>query len=129
MVALGDSGTLAQLYANLTSNAQTDAWPKFQAAVQALGPITNDDPFRALHSPAHLAELSPTLVELGGRVFAAIVADLAAGHTEHQMIASIRAVLTVAPDPSSQGATGNSAATGSAAPVCTTKSHRLTPPQ
>jgi SIR2-like domain len=122
MVALGDSGTLAQLYAKLTSAAQTDAWPKFQAAVQALGAITNDDPFRALHQPAHLAALSPSLVELGGRVFATILTDLAAGHTEHQMIASIRAVLTLAPAPSSQGAT----ASGAAAPVCATKSHRLT---
>jgi hypothetical protein len=46
MVALGDSGTLAELYAQLTGDAATNAWPNFQAAVQALpGGVTNDDPF------------------------------------------------------------------------------------
>ena len=48
MVALGDSGTLAQLYANLTSDAASNAWSKFQAAVQALpNGVTSDDPFGA----------------------------------------------------------------------------------
>jgi hypothetical protein len=36
MVSLGDNGTLAQLYASLTADAQENAWPSFQAAVQAL---------------------------------------------------------------------------------------------
>jgi hypothetical protein len=46
MVALGDSGTLAALYAQLTGDAASNAWSKFQAAVAALpGGITNDDPF------------------------------------------------------------------------------------
>ena len=46
MVALGDSGTLAGLYAQLTGDAETNAWPKFQAAVSALpGGVTSDDPF------------------------------------------------------------------------------------
>ena len=46
MVALGDSGTLAQLYANLRGDAASNAWPNFKAAVQGLaGGITNDDPF------------------------------------------------------------------------------------
>src|SRR6202158_3304648 len=46
MVALGDAGTLAQLYANLTSDAASNAWPKFQSAIQALpNGVTNDDPF------------------------------------------------------------------------------------
>src|SRR5882757_11122654 len=46
MVSLGDNGTLAQLYANLTSDSQQNAWPLFQSAVEALpGGITNDDPF------------------------------------------------------------------------------------
>jgi len=46
MVSLGDTGTLAQLYANLTSDAASNAWPAFIAAVEALpnGVIT-DDPF------------------------------------------------------------------------------------
>lgn len=51
MVALGDAGTLAQLYANLTSDAAANAWPKFQSAVQALpNGVTNDDPFGGAQS-------------------------------------------------------------------------------
>ena len=46
MVALGDSGTLAALYAQLTGDAASNAWTKFQAAVAALpGGVTSDDPF------------------------------------------------------------------------------------
>ncbi|MGI8841444.1 MAG: hypothetical protein ACR2F8_11790 [Caulobacteraceae bacterium] len=46
MVAAGEHGTLAQLYAHLTSEAASTAWPKFQAAVKALpGGVTSDDPF------------------------------------------------------------------------------------
>jgi hypothetical protein len=46
MVALGASGTLAQLYAQLTSSPANNAWPAFQAAVQALpNGVTSDDPF------------------------------------------------------------------------------------
>jgi hypothetical protein len=45
MVKLGTAGTLAQLYSTLTSSPQSDAWPTFNAAVRALPPITNDDPF------------------------------------------------------------------------------------
>jgi hypothetical protein len=48
MVALGDSGTLAQLYANLTSDSASNAWSKFQSAIQALpAGVTSDDPFNA----------------------------------------------------------------------------------
>lgn len=46
MVVLGDPGTLAQLYANLTSDAASNAWPKFQSAIQALpNGVSSDDPF------------------------------------------------------------------------------------
>lgn len=46
MVTLGDSSTLADLYADLTGQEASQAWPTFQAAVQALpGGVTNDDPF------------------------------------------------------------------------------------
>lgn len=48
MVALADSGTLARIYANLTGNAASGAWPAFLAAVQALpNGVTTDDPFGA----------------------------------------------------------------------------------
>ncbi len=47
MVAAGERGTLAQLYAHLTSDGASNAWPKFQAAVKALpGGVNSDDPFR-----------------------------------------------------------------------------------
>ncbi len=46
MVALGNSGTLAHLYQNLTSDPASNAWPNFQSAVQALpNGVTSDDPF------------------------------------------------------------------------------------
>lgn len=51
MVALGDSGTLAQLYQRLTGQPSAQAWPAFHAAIQALpGPVNTDDPFDALTS-------------------------------------------------------------------------------
>lgn len=51
MVSLGDPGTLAALYAQLTGDAATNAWPKFSAAVQALpNGVTNDDPFNGMAS-------------------------------------------------------------------------------
>jgi hypothetical protein len=45
MVQLGTNGTLAQLYAKLTSGPASDAWSKFLSAAKALSQITNDDPF------------------------------------------------------------------------------------
>ncbi len=57
MVGLGDGGTLAQLYANLTSDAASNAWPKFQAAIQNLpNGVNNDDPFGGSAQSAHLAK-------------------------------------------------------------------------
>jgi hypothetical protein len=51
MVALGDSGTLAQLYAKLTSEAASKAWTNFQNAIRALpNGVTSDDPFGAAQS-------------------------------------------------------------------------------
>jgi hypothetical protein len=49
MVRLGDGGTLAALYAQLTGGSASGAWSEFSAAVRALpGGVTNDDPFGAL---------------------------------------------------------------------------------
>jgi hypothetical protein len=46
MVNLGDGGTLAQLYADLTGDPSDNAWTGFMAAVNALpGGVTTDDPF------------------------------------------------------------------------------------
>lgn len=46
LVALGNGGTFAQLYENLTSDSATNAWPNFQSAVQTLpNGVASDDPF------------------------------------------------------------------------------------
>jgi hypothetical protein len=56
MVNLGDSGTLAELYAKLTGDAASSAWPKFQNAIRALpGGVTSDDPFGGMPKAAQLA--------------------------------------------------------------------------
>jgi len=49
MVLLGDSGTLANLYATLTSKDAGTAWATFTAALSGKT-ISNDDPFGALAS-------------------------------------------------------------------------------
>jgi hypothetical protein len=120
MTSFGDAGTLAQLYANLTSDSPSNALPKFLAAVQALpNGVTNDDPFAGAAQPAQLAHLAPWTVELAGRVFAAILADIAAGKEAHQIVASARAVLVSAPR----------AKVSIGSPVvCSTRSHRLVSP-
>jgi hypothetical protein len=52
MVSLGDRGTLAELYAKLTSDDTHNAWPKFSAAVKALPRgVTSDDPFVRIAQP------------------------------------------------------------------------------
>src|SRR5215472_1072045 len=68
MVALGDSGTLAQLYANLTSDAASNAWSKFQAAVQGLpSGVTSDDPFGAFTAARVPAQIPSPLMPRGPR--------------------------------------------------------------
>ena len=97
MVALTDAGSLAQLYANLSSDSASNAWPSFQSAIQNVAPVATDDPFGAMTQPAQLAHLAPWVAELAGKIFAAIVADIAAGKAEQQIVASVRAVLVTAP--------------------------------
>jgi hypothetical protein len=49
MVNLGDGGTFAELYGNLTSDDPANAWPNFQNAINSLpNGVTNDDPFNGL---------------------------------------------------------------------------------
>lgn len=120
MVSLGDSGTLAQLYANLTSDSASNAFPNFINAVQALpNGVVNDDPFGGAVQPAQLAHLAPWTVELAGKIFSAILADLAAGKAAHQIVASVRAVMIEAPA---------AKAPAIAHAVCSVRSHRLVPP-
>jgi hypothetical protein len=98
MVALGDQGTLAQVYANLSGTAASGAWPAFLTAVQALPGVTSDDPFGGASQPAQLTHIPPWTVELAGKVFAAILSDIVQGKEAHQMNASVRAVLASVPN-------------------------------
>lgn len=117
IVNLGDSGTLAQLYANLTGRSATSAWPNFQSAVRNLpGGITNDDPFGGLAKPTQMTHIAPRTAELVGRVVASMVADLGAGRDPEQMMANIRAAMLPAARPLTPA-------------VCDSKSKRLLPPK
>jgi hypothetical protein len=119
LVSRGEGGTFAQLYASLTSNAATEAWPAFQAAVRNLpNGVNNDDPFGAVAQTAQLAHITPLTVALAGKVFTSILADVAAGREPHQIVASVRAIMAVAP----------TAATSRAAACGTSQSRRLRPP-
>jgi hypothetical protein len=121
MVSLGDAGTLAQLYASLTGDAESAAWSKFKAAVDALpNGVTDDDPFGGGAQVAQLAHLAPATVELAGKLFAAILADIAAGKEAYQIVASARSVLAATPGMASLAASGGGG--------CSTKSRRLRPP-
>lgn len=62
MVALADSGTLAQLYANLSGDSASNAWSKFQNAIQTLpNGVMSDDPFNAFTAAAAPASIPPQL--------------------------------------------------------------------
>jgi len=98
MVTLRDAGTLAQLYASLTSNAASGAFPAFVAAVQALkGGVTTDDPFGGGVQSTQLAYVAPLTVALAGKVFSVIIEDVAARKPAHEIVASVLAVLGPTP--------------------------------
>jgi hypothetical protein len=130
MVALGDSGTLAQLYINLTGDTSATPSDIFQAFIDALqslpGGVTTDDPFGGASQPAQLAHLAPWTVALAGKVFSVILADIAAGKEAHQLVASVRAAMISAPTakPHAVSATKLNGAGGT---CCGAKSHRLVP--
>lgn len=124
MVALGDGSTLAQLYANLTSDAASNAWSAFLAAVEALpNGVTSDDPFGGMSQPPQLAHLAPWTVELSGKIFGAILTGVAAGKAAHQIVASVRAVLVTAP--TAKAAASSTKATNASSARCCAKSRRL----
>lgn len=94
MVSLKAAGTLADLYAKLTGDKASNAWPQFQAAISNLANgITDDDPFAGAAQPAQLTHLAPLNGALAGQVFTAILEDIATGKSEHQIVASVRTVL------------------------------------
>jgi hypothetical protein len=120
MVFLSGSGTLAQLYANLTGSPASNAWQAFQSAIQNLpNGVNSDDPFGGAAQPAQMAHLAPWTVALAGKVFAAILADITAGKAAHQMVASVRSILATAP---------SAKAAGVSSAACSTASRRLLPP-
>ena len=124
LVALTEAGTFAQLYANLTLDAASNAWPSFQAAVQNLpNGVTNDDPFGAAAQPAQLAHITPWNVALAGKVFASILTDIATAKEPHQIVANVRAAMGTAQTPAAKAAKAATAA------CATGQSHRLRPPR
>ena len=105
MVALQSSGTLADLYTSLTGDQATNAWPAFQQAVANLPQgITDDDPFAGAAQPAQLAHLAPWKTTLAAQVFAEVIGDIATGKRDHQIVASVRAVLGATPATKAAGA-------------------------
>jgi hypothetical protein len=119
MVSLGDTGTLAQLYASLTGDAAANAWPAFMAAVQAVpGGVTTDDPFGEASQPAQIAHLDASTIELAAKIFSAILADVAAGRPAQHTVANVRTMMIAA----------TTAKQRAAAARCSTRSRRLLPP-
>jgi hypothetical protein len=113
MVSLGDSGTLAELYAKLTGDASSNAFPTFMEAVRGLtSGITTDDPFGEAPRLAAVAHLDASTIELAGKIFSAIVADIVAGRDAQHTVANVRTMMRAAK------------LQGISAP-CGAKSHRL----
>jgi hypothetical protein len=120
MVSLGDAGTLAQLYAKLTGNPASQAWTTFHNAVLQLpGGVTNDDPFGSGAQPSVPAQMTPALIGLAGELLSVILANLAEGKAEHQIVANVRAILAGAVAGKQYGSGG--------ARRCPMTSHRLRP--
>ena len=98
MVARGANGTFAQLYSDLGAGAAGDAWNNFTIAVQNLnGPITSDDPFGGGAHLSQLTHISPETLAIAGRVFSAIVSEIAAGKSHNRIVASVRAAMAREP--------------------------------
>lgn len=92
MVSLGDTGTLAELYAALTGDAAANAWPTFLAAVQSLpNGVTSDDPFGAGAQGTSPLNLAPWTAALAGKVF--VLADISGTAPAHDIVANVRATL------------------------------------
>jgi len=128
MVSLGDSGTLAQLYAQLTGDNAANAFPTFIAAVNALpNGITNDDPFGGGSQPAQLTHLAPWTVALAGQIFSVILADVAAGKSANQIVANVRAHMSSNPSGKATARASAKAPAGSGSGCCG-KSRKLLPP-
>ena len=116
MASLGDAGTLAQLYSQLSGNPASDAFPNFLAAVQNLpNGVTSDDPFGGIGGAPSLAQIHPDTAKLAGEIFAGIFAAVAAGKSAEMIVAQVQKSLR----PSAAGRHNGVAAS------CSVKSHRL----
>ena len=110
MVAAGDQATYADIYAKLTGDIDTNAWPKFQAAIAALpNGVTNDDPFGALApnpqpAPAPSPNPAPTptpqpgppgtsTTQLAVLAIEACTAALVSGESEPDLKAELQSIL------------------------------------
>ncbi len=103
IVSLKDAGTLAQLYASLTSKPASQALPAFLDAVKALkGGVTSDDPFGTGVQSGQLSQVTPLTAALAGKIFSSIVTDVAAGKPAQQIVASVQKFLGPAPKPPKQ---------------------------
>ncbi len=106
LASLGQNGTLAQVYAALTGDAAGNAWRNFTSAVNALaGGVTSDDPFGAAGQAPGVAGADAHALEQAARSLSALLADIAAGKPEHEILARIRAMTAAS---SAQRARGKS---------------------
>jgi hypothetical protein len=98
IVSLKDTGTLAQLYATLTSKPASQALPAFLTAVKGLkGGVTSDDPFSTGVQPGQITQVTPLTAALAGKIFSSILTDVAAGKPAHRIVASVQKFLGPAP--------------------------------
>jgi hypothetical protein len=91
MVALGESGTLAKLYAGLSGKPAAEAWPNFQTAIKTIGgaaAIKTDNPFAQKPEPM-------TAIVLAKKLIQTIVVDVADGKSARQLAADVSVIIGV----------------------------------
>ncbi|HET9406419.1 MAG TPA: hypothetical protein VFO39_04225 [Candidatus Sulfotelmatobacter sp.] len=94
LVTLGDAGTLAQLYANLTGDSADNALTNFKNAIQNLtNGITNDDPFNGMSHMAQLTHMAAWSTSPTQRALATILSEIAAGRSAEQIVVHVRRTL------------------------------------
>jgi hypothetical protein len=59
--------------------------------------VTSDDPFGGAAQLVHLAHLAPDTLAVAGRIFSAIVAEVAAGKSHQQILASVQTAMALPP--------------------------------
>jgi hypothetical protein len=121
MVSLGDSGTLAQLYAQLSGDSAGNAFPNFLTAVNALpNGVNNDDPFGGTSAHAQLMQFSPGTLAAAAHILGVILSNLSKGKSADQIVKDVNQILGRLGAPGHQKMLAGS---------CAVKSHRLLPPR